>query len=324
MLINRGLLAKKTALILIHSSSKISLFMQVLLYDYRWNSDTQVEFQASAGERFGRKQLGMGDALSVRVTAPVRCAGSMRDNVWQPCGQNIEGRKKCDVCRNREGNFVFTSFDGFNTDMYTSEDLARLQGEHLVYLALFDHGVTKVGVSKKERNVLRQVEQGSHQTLYIAEAPDGIKARQIETCFRQSGMADKVQASTKKNFICPEVTPEAGEKELRDILAAHQNALENHPELQIYLLENPKFVDWTQTFGVDAVNQSAKPLHSVKLEVDESVSGTILALKGPFIMLETEDEIVSLCAKDLQGLTLDFTPQPLGLKLNAALQNALF
>jgi len=298
--------------------------MHVLLYDFRWNSAEEVEFQASNGARFGRKQLRLGDALTVEVCHTVKCAGSTGDGEWQPCPQNVVGKKKCETCRNRDGNFIYTSFDGFNTDMFTPDDLARLQCPHLVYLALFNKGVTKVGVCKKDRNVLRQVEQGSHQTLYIAETPDGVLARQIETCYRQSGMADKVQASTKKNYVCPDITKAEGEAELKQILAEHQDALKNHPELQKYLLSTPDFKDWSDTFGLPSITRSAKPLHEVKLERDESVSGTIVALKGPFIMLETDDEIVSLCAKDLQGLTLDFTPKSTGLKLNVALQNALF
>jgi len=298
--------------------------MQVLLYDFRWNSDSQVEFQASSGNRFGRKTLGLNDSLSVKVCGKTKCAGSMRDNVWQACPQNVVGRKKCETCRNREGNFIYTSFDGFNTDMFTPDDLARLEGDHLVYLALFDKGVTKVGVCKKERHTLRQVEQGSHHTLYIAQTPDGVLARQIETCFRQAGLADKIQASTKKNFILPEITAEEGETELRGLLTSHKDALKNHPELQKFLLPEPEFKDWTETFGLNRVNESAKALHTVKLETEESVSGQIVALKGPFVMLETEDEIVTICAKDLQGLTLDFTPTEKGLVLNSALQNALF
>lgn len=298
--------------------------MQVHLYDFRWNSPEQVEFQASSGDRFGRKQLALGDSLSVAVKDTVRCAGSMRDGVWQRCGQGVTGRKKCDVCRNREGNFVFTSFDGFNTDMFTQDDLERLQGDHVVYLALFDSGVMKVGVSKQSRKTLRQVEQGSHQTLFIAQTPDGILARQVETCLRQSGLADKINASVKKNFICPEITANQGESELREAFQNHQSGLQNHPELKQFLLSEPEFCDWTETFGLNAVNNHTKPLHIVKLAADEAVSGTIVALKGPFVMLETPDEIVALCAKDLQGLELDFTPTPPGLSLNSALQNALF
>jgi len=281
--------------------------MQVHLYDFRWNDPTQVEFQASNGGRFGRKKLSIGDNLSIAVKSTVACGGSMRDNVWQACPQQVTGRKKCDTCRNREGNFVFTSFDGFNTDMFTSDDLARLQGPHVVYLALFNEGLKKVGVSKSSRKTLRQVEQGSHQTLFIAETTDGILARQLETCFRQSGLADKIQANAKKDFICPEINESQGEAELNQ-----------------FLLEKPEFIDWSDTFGITTVKNHSKPLHVVKLAEDESVSGTIIGLKGPFIMLETPDEIVAICAKDLQGLQLDFTPTEAGLSLNSALQNALF
>lgn len=298
--------------------------MHVLLYDFRWNSAEEVEFQASSGDRFGRKQLHIGDALTIEVCDKTKCAGSMREKQWQPCPQNIVGKKKCETCRNREGNFIYTSFDGFNTDMFTPDDLARLQCPHLVYLALFNKGVTKIGVCKKDRNVLRQVEQGSQHTLFIAETPDGVLARQIETCYRQTGLADKIQASTKKNHICPEITAAEGEAELRQMLSDHQSALDNHPELQKHMLAAPEFKDWSDTFGLPSVTCNPKPLHDVKLQNDEFVSGTILALKGPFLMLETEEEVVSICAKDLQGLTLDFTPKSPGLKLNAALQNALF
>lgn len=298
--------------------------MHVLLYEYRWNSPEQVEFQASSGARFGRKKLGQGDALSIKVAGETQCAGSMRDGVWQPCPQQVIGRKKCETCRNREGNFIFTSFDGFNTDTFTDSDLARLEGDHLVYLALFNENLYKVGVSKAERKVLRQIEQGSQQTLYVAQTPDGILARQIETCLRQAGLPDKINASAKKDFICPDITAQAGEIQLNQLLESHLSGLENHPELQKFLLKNPEFKDWTDTFGLEKINQQSKPLHVVKLAENESVSGQIIALKGAFIMLETDDEIVALCAKDLQGLTLDFTPQPVGLNLNSALQNALF
>lgn len=298
--------------------------MPVLLYDYRWNSENQIEFQASNGGRFGRKTLTFNDPLSVRVCGETRCAGSMRDHVWQPCPQQIAGRKKCETCRNREGNFIYTSFDGFNTDIFTPDDLARLEGEHLVYLALFDQTVSKIGVCKKERHILRQVEQGSHHTLYIAETPNGVLARQIETCFRQAGVADKIQASTKKNFILPEITASQGEATLKKLLSSHQNAFKNHPELQKFMLAQPNFKDWTQTFHLNSVLANPKILHTVKLGQGESVSGTIIALKGSFIILETNEEMVTLCTKDLQGLTLDFTPAPSGLNLNSALQNTLF
>jgi len=298
--------------------------MQVHLYDFRWNSPEEVEFQASNGSRFGRKPLKKGDPLSVQVVGEVACAGSMREGDWQPCAQHITGRKKCETCRNREGNFVVTSFDGFNTDIFSAEDLSKLDGEHVVYLALFEKNLKKVGVSKLSRKTLRQVEQGAQQTLFIAQTPNGILARQIETCLRQTGLKDKIQASAKKDSICPDITLAEGEAELRSALEAAKPGLANHDQIAKMLLDEPEFYDWTDTYGLDALNHSSKPLHTVKLDQNESVSGTIAAIKGPFVVLETEDEMVCLCAKDLQGLKLDFTPKPVGLNLNSALQNALF
>ena len=299
--------------------------MKVHLYDFRWTDPSTIEFQASNGERFGRKALQHGADLSIKVVSQdVACAGSSRDGVWQPCPQKVTGRKKCETCRNREGNFVVTSFDGFNTDMFTPQDLARLEGPHVVYLALFDKGLKKVGVSKAERKIMRQVEQGSQHTLFIAQTPDGILARQLETCLRQAGLADKIQARTKKDFVCPELSSQEGKTELLETLNTFKTGLDRHPELQKFLLPEPEFIDWSETYKLEAVQQNSKPLHLVHLEPEESVTGKILAMKGPFLMLETPDEIVCLCAKDLVGYQLDFTPGPPGLHLNSALQNALF
>ncbi len=303
---------------------RFNFTMKVHVYDFRWNDEKSFEFQASKDQRFGVKKLQIGDTLSLRVISDLSCAGSRRDGNWQPCPDQVQGKKKCEVCRNREGNFVITSFDGFNTDIFTPEDLARLDGDHWVYLALFDTHAQKVGVSKAERKVLRQIEQGSHQTLYIAKTPNGILARQIETCFRNSGLADKLQASTKKDFLCPEVPPETGEASLRATFEAHKNSVSDFPQLQPYLLEKPEFIDWSDHFGINYVNQSDKSFHNVKLKKDESVSGRIVAVKGPFLILETDTELVALCAKDLMGRMVDFDPLPAGLTLNSAFQGALF
>lgn len=298
--------------------------MQVHLYDFRWFDEGSFEFQASLGARFAKKPLKIGDRLSMQINSDIKCAGSYRDEVFKPCPDQVYGKKKCDTCRAREGSFIFTAFDGFNTDHHTAEDLARIAGEHVVYLALFDKGLVKVGVSKLTRKSLRQIEQGSQATLYVAQTDDGVKARQIETLLRRSGMADKVNASVKKDYLLPVVTKDEAEAELRGLLEEHKAGLDEYPALVEALLDSPEFIWWEDQYNLPVVRDSSKSLHSVKLTKGEMVSGTIIAAKGPFIVLDLPYEIVSICAKDLVGYEIEFDDKPDGLELNQALQGALF
>ncbi len=300
--------------------------MKVLVYEYRWCDDDPMKskFQASAGGRYGEKIIGIGDDISVEVCSDVRCGGSMRDNEWKPCSVGSMGRKKCETCRAREGQFVFTSFDGFNTDNLTQDDLARIDGPHLVYLAMFERDLVKVGVCKKDRKVLRQVEQGSHATLFFAETDNGILARQIETTMRKSGIADKIQANKKKNALTPELTADECESILRENFDHYVVALDHFPNLKKFVLETPEFCMWEDFYGLDYLRQNEKPFHSIKLDVGEMLSGRIVTRKGAFFVVETPEELVSVNAKDLVGRDVEYEFQPSGLKLNQAVQNSLF
>lgn len=299
--------------------------MQVHLYDFRWLDETHMEFQASyMGRQFARKKVQIGDTLSMELKSSVRCAGSVRDDVWMPCPDKVFGRKKCEVCRKREGNFIFTAFDGFNTDTYSPEDLALMEGDHVIYLALFDQSLYKVGVSKATRKIMRQIEQGSHHTLFIAQTPNGILARQIETILCRSGVADKIRASMKQDFLWPEVTREEGENFLRKIFSDHIPSLQEFQELQKFVHDHPEFYDWEHIYQMEPWRKTQKSYHDVKLAEGESVSGKLIAKKGAFLILELPHEIVSINTKDLIGYEIEFDEKPPGLNLKQALQSSLF
>ena len=295
--------------------------MKVHVYDFRWNDESSVRFEASDGSRFGNKPLKIGDSLSISVQGAVACAGSSRDEVWKPCPNQVSGRAKCDTCRNREGGFIYTAFDGFNTDIFTPEDLQKIDGEHFVYLALFDENTQKIGVSKHTRKTMRQLEQGSTATLFIAKTPNGVAARQIETLFRQSGMLDKIQSQAKKDGWKLTTSDQQVEAILTRKLEAHRNCLQPQPHLSSFLLDPPEFKTWSPQYGLPV---EGNDIHEIKLAVEESVSGKIVAIKGAYILLDTGDELTSICARDLRGYWIDFSPTPPGLNLNQALQGALF
>ncbi|MCK5460834.1 DUF2797 domain-containing protein [Candidatus Gracilibacteria bacterium] len=299
--------------------------MKVHLYDVRWIDETFIEFQASfENTRFAKKRIKIGDNLSLQVQEEISCAGFVRDGVWKPCLDAVIGRKKCERCRAREGRFIYTSFDGFNTDNFTVQDLAKLEGEHIVYLSLFNKELIKIGVSRIERKTLRQLEQGSHFTLFIAKTSNGTLARQIETLFRRAGIADKIRASKKKDFFCPDITKEEGQKILESLFEKHKGVLNEYTNLQNFLLPSPEFSFWENIYGTEQVSQNPKSFHTVKLEKNEGISGKVIAKKGAFLALELPEELVSIGLKDLVGHQIEFDEQPEGLYLNSAFQSALF
>lgn len=299
--------------------------MEVQLFDFRWRDEQTCEFQATDGKRFGRRPVSLGDNLSVQlIDKPVYCAGSMVADKWQPCPEGREGRSRCEVCRARERNFVFTMFDGFNTDNFSDDDLAQIAGSHVVYLAFFEKELFKIGVSKLDRKILRQLEQGSRCTLYIAQTENGVTARQIETLVRRSGIKDKVKASAKKDFLQCDVTEQEAEEILRDVSKNIPQYVHEYPKLEEYLLKEPEFRCWDQEYGVAKLKEDQQRVHSIELHENDAVSGKVVAIKGPFVVLDTGEEIVSVCMKDYTGRTLDFSSRPQGLYTHKALQNTLF
>jgi hypothetical protein len=298
--------------------------MKVHMYDFRWLNSTAAEIQASSGEQFGKKALSVGNDVSLEICSDVKCGGSFAENTWSPCPSKSVGKSKCEVCRAREKNFVFTVFDGFNRENVSESDLQKIAGPHVVYLALFDKNLIKVGVSKRERKELRQLEQGAHYTLFIAETSDGILARQIETLLRKSGLVDKIKPSQKKEFLCPEIAEKEGEEILRKVFESHKEVFQDHALLQNFLTKTPEFISWKSAYHLTNIEKSAKAFHSVTLNDKESVSGKIISMKGPFLVIETPDELVSVCAKDLLGREIEFEEKPAGLILRSAFQSALF
>jgi len=300
--------------------------MKVLLHDFRWADEKNCDFFAVANDKLGKKTIKIGDNLSIeKISEEKKCVGSVFENQWQPCTQNVIGRQKCELCRARERSFIFTVFDGFDRSNVSEDDLQKISTPHVVYLALFDGNLVKVGVSHAERKVLRQLEQAAHFTLFVAETKDGIEARQIETILRRNGIADKIKITQKRDFLFPEISADEGKKVLQNLWDSKRPALANFDKLKKQTLENPEFIDWKEFYGTDTVRNSDKPYHAIEsLEKDESISGEILAIKGPFLIIDTGDEIVSICVKDFVGHEIDFTEKPAGVSLNSAFQKSLF
>lgn len=299
--------------------------MEVEFFDIRWHDTHSVEIQVHNKEKFGKKQYKRGDTISFEVTREaIECVGSMAEGVWQPCQYQTTGYSRCKSCKAREGSFVYTMFDGFNTDMFNEDDLIKIAGPHVVYLALFDQDILKVGVSGKGRKELRQVEQGSFATLYLAETENGTQARQIETLIGRSGIKDKIKSSQKKESVLPHVNSKEARKTLEEVAEKLPPIFEEYPKLKSQLLKPFEYKLWEEVYGIDQLKKEDQRLHAVSLSEGDALSGTIRALRGPFLVIDTGEELISVCMKDYVGKRLSFTGKAPGLYTKQAFQNSLF
>jgi hypothetical protein len=300
--------------------------MQSRIFEFRWKDENVPYFRVLQNGVLIEQGLSFQKNVSLEITGMYSCSGYEKNGTYFPCvGGGIPGTRKCEGCKKQEGMSAIQYCDGFNTQMFSGEELEALNIPHYVYLALFDRDLVKVGVSAHHRGFLRQIEQGSHYSLIIAEKMWGIPARQMETLIRKNGMVDKIQSSQKKDsFFCDMDEGEAkiylenlSEKHLSLVVA-------QRPELEQYVLSVPIFKTFSTFYRLTEAKSIQKPIHNTDLLPGESLSGTLVAAKGNFLLLETNTECVLLNARKLKGYQVDFSAKPIGLQKETAFQGALF
>jgi len=300
--------------------------MKVHLYDFRWNDETTVEFQASAQEMFGKKTYKKDDKISLEILSEISCAGHKTNDTWKPCPEKAQRKSKCEVCKTIEqkDNFIFTMFDGFNENTITREEKEKLNEPHIIYLALFSEEMIKVGVSKKTRQILRQIEQGSYCTLYIGETPDGITARKIETIIKKKGYADKFLSSQKEDQIFLNIEDEQINQILTQEFQKIKEMFQEYKSLQKFLKETPEFKTWKDIYNTEEIKKNPHPVQFVSLETGDILSGKIKGIKGSIIIIETPNEQIAINAKQLCGRQINFEEKPESFQPKTAFQKALF
>jgi len=296
------------------------------IYEFRWNQEFNPNFRVIRNDVLQETILPFGVNISLEVAGMYCCTGYEKNGEWHSCVQGgAPGTKRCEECKKREGMPVAQYCDGFNTDMFSGEELEQLSTPHHVYFALFNKNLVKVGVSSSSRGYLRQIEQGSQYTLVVAQGMWGVPARQMETIIRKNGMLDKVQGSQKKDLFFAPITEEEAKTELLHLAEKHLPIVSaQRPELSQYFLDPPEFLEFSSNYHLEEAKRIEKPMHTTDLLPGESISGTLLAAKGSFLLLETDSERILLDAKKLKGYDVDFSAKPIGLKKEEAFQGTLF
>jgi len=119
---------------------------------------------------------------------------------------------RCDRCE---------YFCGFNPAFYRTavmspQQRAYSEHPHVVYLAYFGRGVSKVGISHERRLRTRLLEQGARAALTIGVYADARSARAIEEQISLTGLREHLSSSAKRRLLNERFDRESAFEELRD------------------------------------------------------------------------------------------------------------
>lgn len=298
------------------------------IFDFRWNDDSCTPyFQYIQKNTLKEAPLVFEQPFFLTVeNDSLKCVGHKKQGQYIPCPHNSTGTKKCESCKKAEDYFPCQFCNGFNCDRFRSDKIENCDADHMVYLALFAPDIIKVGVSRLSRMKARQFEQGSHFTRVFLAGVSGIRARRIESFLGKLGFPDKIPATRKKDILFPQISKSEGEKLLEEKFQfAKENLHHQMPEMLKYVQED-EFWDMREHYGAGflEIESGQKAVHFVDLEEGESVGGTLRAVKGSFLMIETPSELVILLAKKLVGKHISLDPCAQGITKNGGFQGGLF
>jgi len=206
-----------------------------------------------------------------------------------PCPKNATlpaQFSQCRHCQNRTG---------FNPAFYhavsvSPQQQARNATPHLLYLAHFAPGVTKVGISWAERGIRQLLDQGARSALIIKTYPTATIARQYEAKIAAlSGIAETLQVRTKHKLLAQTYDPTAGRDEL----------LATRKRIATTLGITP---DAHQPQHLDAYYLPAHTLRQpIILTGEQAVSGRCIGIMGSTLLVEQNGEQYGLCLNDFIG-----------------------
>ncbi|MDB5085405.1 MAG: hypothetical protein JWN30_2291 [Bacilli bacterium] len=140
---------------------------------------------------------------------------------------------------------------------------------HLVYLAV-SSGV-KVGLTRKNRELIRWVDQGAIRAVPIAETPTRKIAGELEMAIAQF-LPDKTDWRKMLRGDIGEV----------DLLSIRRTLRDRLPEqFHGYLLENEQIREFLYP-----LDQEPPKLKSMSLDATPSISGVLLGVKGQYLILD--------------------------------------
>lgn len=230
---------------------------------------------------------------------------------------------QCKECQTKSGFDLCLGCNG--STCQTNSNVARAfchEGHH-VYLAYFANDKLKVGTAASYRKYERLLEQGALYSIFLAQAPNGRIARQLESRIANLGIASRVNVSYKmNNFVIDREQEEIDKMLAREYESILQRIDDNCKK---YLIK-PEYNNFTNIS--DKVKQNLleesrqlnlfggmdEPEHKEyeKVSRPEHISGDIQATVGSLMLIKNNNRYSVVNMKNLEGWMIDFRKKEIG------------
>jgi hypothetical protein len=228
-----------------------------------------------------------------------------------PDSQVLESKyEQCAACQNRTGfNPAF-----YHATSVSSQQEARNQEPHILYLARFGKGVIKVGISYAKRGISRLLEQGARDALILDTLPSAHIARQYEAKIAaMPRVVETLQLRKKLSLLEQHYSHEEGENELLKTRAEIEETLKVTFATNNIINLDPLFFP----------NGTPKLSESLCTSDQYALSGRVIGSLGTLLFCDHQETPVFLPLKKYVGYRIDFSPNETPLTIPAR-QASLF
>jgi hypothetical protein len=258
----------------------------------------------------------LGTELTLRIDPVERFCVGWRDitkgEIFTcPDAQNVESKyEQCSACQNRTGfNPAF-----YNASSVSSQQEARNNEPHILYLARFGQEVIKVGISYAQRGISRLLEQGARDAIILDTFPTAHIARQYEAKIAaMPGIIETLQLRKKLSLL--ESPYDHGEGE-RELLAAKQRIEE---ALKV-TFTGSEVIDLDPLFFPDGTPNLTDSFSTYE---QNAISGKVIGSLGSLLFCHYNDTPVYLPLKKYVGYYVELSHGQSDLQLPAR-QASLF
>jgi hypothetical protein len=258
----------------------------------------------------------VGQTMTITIDPAERfCAGwtdiTNGDRFTCPDTKSLDHKyEQCPACQQRRGfNPAY-----YHADSVSEQQEARNLQPHILYLAHFGRGTTKVGISLAARRISRLLEQGARTALILGTFPTAHIARQYEARIAAlPQFAETIQLRKKIAGLSERYNPESATTEL----ISARSAIEE--KLQVVFDHETPIICESFYFP----EQSGKLEDAVDCSTLHTISGTVVGMLGSLLFCQYDDEMLFLPLKKYVGYKLTLTNQQSPLQLPSR-QTSLF
>ena len=146
-----------------------------------------------------------GKTITIKRLDQRQCVGryDLQTFADGPCPDNAPLKTSSNICYRCFASIGFNpAFYNATPDQLSPQQRRYNEEPHSVYLANFQKGETKVGISNSRRAQTRLLEQGARSAVVVLEYPDAYEARAAEASIgNELGLTETAKKTTKRQWI---------------------------------------------------------------------------------------------------------------------------